>query len=92
MTESNQQLPVLTLDDVVVLPRMAVTITLDSEASRAAIMVAKDKGRLVLVPRVNGRYSTIGTIAKLEDTGKSPDGRDVAVVAGRVRARIGQVT
>ena len=92
MSETTQQLPVLTLDDVVVLPRMAVTITLDSEAARAAIMVAKDKGRLVLVPRVNGRYASVGTIAKLEETGKAPDGREIAVVAGRVRGRIGQVT
>jgi len=92
MSETSQQLPVLTLDDLVVLPRMAVTIPLQNAHALAAARSAADGGRLVLIPRVDGRYSSIGTIAKLEEIGKTPDGRDVAVVAGRIRGRIGAVT
>jgi ATP-dependent Lon protease len=83
-------LPVLPLDDAVVLPHMGVTIGLEGEGQRAAIEAAKrGNGLLLLVPRLEGRFADIGTVAKVEDSGKLPTGADVSVVRGLYRARLG---
>src|SRR5260370_29063038 len=90
MTElKTELLPVLPLDDAVVLPHMGVTIGLDGEAQRAAIEAAKrGNGLLLLVPRLEGRFSDIGTVAKVEDSGKLPTRAEVSVVRGLHRARL----
>ncbi|MFN2556502.1 MAG: endopeptidase La [Nitriliruptorales bacterium] len=76
-------LPVLPLDHGVVLPHMVVTAAIDSADARAAIDAASAGERLLLLlPRVEGRFGRIGTVAKLEDTGTLPSGVDVAVVRG----------
>src|SRR4029077_14835773 len=71
MTELNSELlPVLPLDDVVVLPHMTVTLALADDAQRAAVEAAGRGNRLVLlVPRVEGRFARMGTVARLESSG-----------------------
>ena len=66
-------LPVLPLDDAVVLPGMVVPVRLDDSDTRAAVDAAtaaaqdRDDGRRVLVvPRIDGRYGAIGVVAVLD--------------------------
>lgn len=89
-------LPVLPLDDAVVLPGMVVPVRLDDPDTRAAVDAAtaaaqdRDDGRRVLVvPRIDGRYGAIGVVAVLEQIGRLPNGDRAAVVRGERRARIG---
>ena len=46
-------------------------------------------GRLVLVPRIEGRYSSVGVISEIVETGELPGGSLAAVVRGLERATIG---
>ena len=91
MTElKTELLPVLPLDDAVVLPHMGVTIGLEDPAQRSAIEAAKQgNGLLLLVPRMEGTFARIGTVARLEDSGQLPTGADVSVVRGLYRATMG---
>jgi ATP-dependent Lon protease len=84
-------LPLLPLTTGVVLPGMVVTLTLESADARAAVdAAAGDVDRLlVLVPRLDGRYARVGTIAKIEDLGKIRGGTEALVIRGLGRASIG---
>src|SRR5207245_3388097 len=85
-------LPVLPLSAGVVLPHMNVTIQLDSPEAQAAVTAANLGSRqVVLLPKVGGRYASVGTVAKLEETGNLPSGEEIVVVQGRHRAVIGKV-
>jgi ATP-dependent Lon protease len=79
-------LPVLPLTAGVVGPGMVVTILVDSpEAKTAAAAALEHAGRRVLlVPHVDGRYATVGTVAAIEDS----NGRAL-VVRGVERAVLG---
>jgi ATP-dependent Lon protease len=83
-------LPLLPLTTGVVLPQMVVTITLESDEAKRAVAAADESGgQLVLVPRVDGRFATVGTITQIESTGELPGGSRAIVVRGIGRARIG---
>jgi ATP-dependent Lon protease len=83
-------MPVVPLDNGVVLPHMVVTFGVESDQTRAALEAAASAdGTLLLVPRTGSRYARIGTVAQVEEHGQLPDGRDVAVVRGLHRAEIG---
>ena len=45
--------------------------------------------KVLVVPRLDGRYAAVGTVAVLEQVGRLPSGEKAAVVRGEVRARIG---
>src|SRR5256885_16859070 len=78
------------LTNGVVLPSMVVTIPMEREEAQAAIAAAREGDRLVLlVPRVGGRYASVGTVAKLEDSRKLPNGIEVAILQGLYRASVG---
>ena len=87
------KLPVLPLTDSVVLPGMVVPIRLDQPEPRAAVDAAQNgsegERRILLVPRPDGHYAAVGTIAVLEQVGRMPTGEPAAVVRGEQRARIG---
>jgi ATP-dependent Lon protease len=87
---STETLPLLPLTSGVVLPGMVVTATLETPESRAAASAADDAGgHLLLVPRVDGRYARVGTVAKVENAGELPNGQLAIVIRGLARARIG---
>jgi ATP-dependent Lon protease len=85
------KLPVLPLTDLVVLPGMVLPVRLDEPEIQAAVDAAQttDDRQLLLVPRLDGRYPAVGTIAVLEQVGRLPTGEPVALVRGVTRARIG---
>ncbi|MBW0106502.1 endopeptidase La [Pseudonocardia sp. KRD-291] len=94
------KLPVLPLTDSVVLPGMVVPVRLDEPETQAAIDAAgsgadadaddaKTQRRVLVVPRLDGRYAAIGTVAVLEQIGRLPNGEKAAVVRGERRAKIG---
>ena len=86
----SELLPVLPLDDVVVLPHMTATIGVEGEAQRAAIEAARQGSHeVLLVPRVDGKYASVGTIARLQDSGQLPTGAEVSILRGEHRAKLG---
>jgi ATP-dependent Lon protease len=94
-------LPVLPLDDAVVLPSMVVPLDLSAVELRAAIEAAQlaaagesddAQAQVLLVPRPNGGYSPIGTLASIEQVGRLPSGERAAVVRGLARVKIGTGT
>ena len=83
-------IPLLPLNNGVVLPNMTVTIPLERDEAQAAVSAARGEGNLVLlVPRVEGRYATIGTVARVEDSRKLPNGIEVVILNGLWRASVG---
>ena len=98
MTET-LKLPVLPLDDVVVLPGMVVPMRLDDAEVRAAIDAARAAAGnpgaqpgILLVPRLDGKYASVGTWGVVEQIGRLPGGEQAAVVRGTSRVRIGAGT
>jgi len=100
-------LPVLPLDDTVVLPSMVVPVDMSDTEVRGAIEAAQmaasapgtadqagqgAKPQVVLVPRLRGKYSPFGTLGVIEQTGRLPSGEPAAVIRGLSRIRIGTGT
>ena len=89
-------LPVLPLDDEVVLPGMVVPLDLSENEVRAAIdaarALAENKPEVLLVPRIDGRYGSVGVKAVVEQVGRLPGGEPAAVVRGVGRVRVGAGT
>ena len=82
-----QALPVLPLATGVVLPNTVATLTLETDEARAAVAAANDgDGRLLLVPRIDGRYARVGTVAVVEESGELPNGLAAAIIRGLHRA------
>jgi len=67
------------LDDTVVFPNMTVTLPLDTA----------DEDRVLLVPRHEGVYATVGTVAEIVDRGRLPGGASVVTLNGLHRAQLG---
>ncbi|MEV1205668.1 endopeptidase La [Microbispora rosea] len=90
----SQILPVLPLDDEVVLPGMVVPLDLSDAEVRAAIDAARASGEstVLLVPRIDGRYGPVGVSAVVEQVGRLPGGEPAAVVRGVDRMRVGTGT
>lgn len=102
-TESNAvtplTLPVLPLDDEVVLPGMVVPLDLSDTEVRAAVEAAQAAARegggkpeVLLVPRIDGTYTGIGVRGTVEQVGRLSDGDPGALIRGRGRVRIGAGT
>jgi ATP-dependent Lon protease len=87
-------LPVLPLDDVVVLPGMVVPVRLADTEARAAIDAAQASGQdqVLLTPRLDGKYAESGTLGQIEQIGRLPGGAQAAVIRGVSRVRIGAGT
>ena len=86
---TTQTLPVLPLSQGVVLPQMVVTIALETDEARAVAAAVGTGGRLLLVPRLDGRYAQVGTVAGVEDRGPLPNGTPALVIRAERRARVG---
>ncbi|WP_433496244.1 endopeptidase La [Sphaerimonospora sp. CA-214678] len=89
-----QILPVLPLDDAVVLPGMVVPLDLSAAEVRAAVDAARAGGEsmVLLVPRLDGRYGAVGASAVIEQVGRLPGGEPAAVVRAVDRMRVGTGT
>ncbi|MER6732535.1 endopeptidase La [Streptomyces puniciscabiei] len=92
-------LPVLPLDDEVVLPGMVVPLDLSDAEVRAAVEAAQaaarsepGKPRVLLVPRIDGTYAKTGVLGTVEQVGRLADGDPGALIRGRSRVRIGAGT
>ncbi len=89
-TPKSELLPVLPMDDVVVLPHMTVTLAVEGDSQKAAIEAARQGSRLVLlVPRIDGQFGKIGTVARLGDSAELPTGAEAFMIRGEYRARLG---
>ncbi len=81
-----QSLPVLPLRNGVVFPHMVVTLRIETAEGKTALAAsARADDRLILVPRVGGRYASVGTVAEVQQT----DDEGNVVVSGIARARVG---
>ncbi|MCU1363792.1 MAG: hypothetical protein JWM55_1620 [Acidimicrobiaceae bacterium] len=90
MANPTVTLPLLPLKSGVVLPGMVFTMALESEESRVAVEAARSAGgHLLLVPHIEGRYSSIGVIAEVMEEGTLPGGLEAIAVRGDRRATIG---
>ena len=90
MDKERQTLPMLPLTSGVVLPGMVFTLALETDEAKAAAEAAGPVGgELVLVPRIDGRYSSVGVIAKIVDVGELPGGASAIAVSGERRALLG---
>ncbi|GAB3407330.1 endopeptidase La [Flindersiella endophytica] len=91
-------LPLLFLDDTVVLPGMVVPVALDGDR-QAAIDAAKlangvgaagsDDPRVLVVPRMDGHYENVGALAEISKIGRLPTGEPAAVLRAIARAEVG---
>ena len=64
------------LDDTVVFPNMTVTLPLDMAG----------EPRVLLVPRHDGAYAKVGTVAEVVESGRLPGGAPVVTLTGQHRA------
>src|ERR1700728_1067149 len=98
-------LPVLPLDDEVVLPGMVVPLETSQPEVGAAIDAARlpsrqvpgvrseQQAKVLLVPRLADRgLAGVGTLALVEQVGRLPGGQPGAVLRGIARVRIGSGT
>src|SRR5256712_2747699 len=84
-------LPLLPLTTGVVLPHMVVSLTLETAEARASVAAARSADdTLLLVPRTEaGVDARVGTVAKIEEMGRTPGGVQALVIRGLHRAMIG---
>src|SRR5271165_6691740 len=78
-TEPSPRLRLIPLDDTVVFPNMGITLTVD---------VGEDE-RVVLVPRHEGEFLEVGTIAEVSEQIRLPGGGRAVAISGEHRALIG---
>ncbi|MFF7392445.1 endopeptidase La [Streptomyces scabiei] len=98
-TSAPLTLPVLPLDEEVVLPGMVVPLDLNDtdvraavEAAQAAARAEPGKPKVLLVPRIDGAYASIGVLGTVEQVGRLADGDPGALIRAVRRVRIGAGT
>ncbi len=74
-----EKLLLIPLDDTVVFPNMSVTLPLD----------VGGESRVLLVPRHDGEYASVGIVAEVTEVGRLPGGASVATLEGLHRGVIG---
>ena len=90
MTEYQENLPFMPITQGVVFPGMIVTLALETDEARAAVEAAGSAGgRLVLVPHIDRRYSSIGVVAEIVQAGEAGGGTHVVVLRGERRVTVG---
>jgi ATP-dependent Lon protease len=61
----------------------------EPDGRSASSRAEPDEPRVLAVPRLDGAYGPVGTVAVIEKVGRLPTGEPAAVVRGETRARIG---
>jgi len=85
---STVTLPVLPLPNGVVFPQMVVTVGIESDDAKHAVAAAQGTGgRLLLIPRTDDGFASVGTIAEIQEV--SGEQNRTALIAGLQRARVG---
>ena len=84
------KLPILFLNDLVVLPGMVVPVELD-DATKATIDAARahSDDTLLVAPRLNDRYASYGVVASIVQLGRLQNGDPAAVLKADRRVKIG---
>ena len=84
------ELPILFLNDLVVLPGMVVPVELD-DATKAAIDTARahSDDTLLVAPRLDDRYASYGVVASIVQLGRLQNGDPAAVLKADRRVKIG---
>jgi len=73
--DTYDNLPLLPLTSGVVLPGMVLQMTLETDEARSAVDAAgAADSRLVLVPHIEGRYSSVGVVAEILEIGELAGG------------------
>src|SRR4051794_32719250 len=75
-----ESLLLIPVDDSVVFPHMTVTLAVD---------VDDDESRVVLVPRTDGAFAAVGTVAEVAERVRLPGGPRAVALTGLHRATIG---
>ncbi|MGE0029203.1 MAG: endopeptidase La [Thermoleophilia bacterium] len=88
MNRDTTVLPVLPLDDAVVLPGTSVTFPVTSGEQAEALDGAVE-GRILLVPRIEGRFASYGAVAQVVGEIDLPDGTRGVAVEAMHRAELG---
>jgi len=78
-TTATVHLRLIALDDTVVFPNMGITLTED----------VGDDERVVLVPRHEGEFLDVGTVAEVSEKIRLPGGGRAVSLSGQHRALIG---
>jgi ATP-dependent Lon protease len=87
VADLHEALPLLPLTTGVMLPGMTSSIALETDESRAAIDAARSiGGRLLLIPRIEGRYASVGVLGELVELGEDAAGENAVVVHAEARA------
>ncbi len=69
---------------------MSVTLAVEGDSQKAAIEAAQQGNRLILlVPRLDGKFGRVGTVARLGDSAELPTGAEAFMIRGEYRARLG---
>jgi ATP-dependent Lon protease len=76
------RLPLIPLDDSILFPGMTATVVAD----------VGDAERVFVVPRADGEYARVGTVADVVDTGRLPGGVVAATLTGVHRGLAGAAT
>jgi ATP-dependent Lon protease len=76
------RLPLIPLDDSILFPGMTATVVAD----------VGDAERVFVVPRSDGEYGRVGTVADVVDTGRLPGGVVAATLTGLHRGLAGAAT
>jgi ATP-dependent Lon protease len=91
---TNTILPLLPLDDGVILPNMAIAIAITSDEARAAVddaLATDGPPRVVIATRRSGQFSPIGVVAELDgQPAMLPGGVRGATIRALHRAELGQ--
>src|SRR5260370_40891025 len=75
---------------LVVPPNMTVTLAVKGDTAKAALEAARQGSRMtLLVPRIDGQYGSIGTVARLGEGTELPTGAEAFMLRGEYRARLG---
>src|SRR5437667_10120791 len=79
--------PLLPLTTGVVMPGMVITIALETDEARKAIAAAHAADSAIfVVPKTDGRYPTLNTLARVEYAVRLPTRIEVPVIRGIQRS------